>query len=172
MSQLITDLIAFRSIQDGDCIRWTGTMVNGRHPVLFAANAQHLVRRWLWEQERGPIPAGKILRCTCGMLRCIHLGHVQLTTYRAVAEECGAKGLMSGPVRSAKIAATKRAGPQAVLTDDQVAAIRAGTESVTAAAAAYGVSPSTVNRIRRGEMRRDFAGPMAGIVAALVGGAA
>jgi len=172
MIRLITDLIASRSVEDGDCIRWTGTMVNGRHPVIFAAGAQHLVRRWLWEQERGPIPAGKILRCTCGMPRCIHLGHVHLTTYHAVAVECGAKGLMSGPVRSAKIAATKRAGPQAVLTDEQVAAIKAGAESVTAAAAAHGVSPSTVHRIRRGDMRRDFAGPMAGIVAALVGRAA
>jgi hypothetical protein len=50
---------------------------------------------------------------TCETPLCVELGHLTLSTYRKVALEMSRQGLMSGPVRSARIAAAKRAGKQA-----------------------------------------------------------
>lgn len=155
--------IADRVVEDGDCLRWTGSCVNG-HPYIRLSGRSMLVRRALWESERGPIPAGRILRCTCGLQRCINLDHAKLTTYRAVGKELGALGVMSGPVRSARIAAVKRAGKQAKISQQQAREIRHSDESSTVLAARYGLSVSTVCRIRNGQMRREFAGnPFAGL---------
>ncbi len=154
-----------QTVADGDCLRWTGRLQNG-HPCVSQQGRTVLVRRALWEQDRGPIPAGKVLRVTCGMRACLNPEHWRLTTYKSIALECGAVGLMSGHLRSAKIAATKRAGKQAKVTDDQVREIRASAEPGTVLAARHGVSEAFVCRVRQGKVRREFASPFAGLVAA------
>lgn len=146
-------------VEDGDCLRWTGACING-HPAMNKA----LVRRVLWEKKHGPIPAGKILRCTCELKRCINLDHCEVSTYRKVAKECGAQGLMSGPTRSAKIAAAKRSGRQAKVSQDDVRVIRDSTEPGTVLAERYGVSEATISKYRLGHCRREFtANPWQGL---------
>lgn len=148
-----------RVVEDGDCLRWTGSVIrtgNG-HPCRRLPDGRSvLVRRHVWESVRGPIPPGKILRCSCETPLCI--AHVRLTTYRGAALEDGARGLMGGAVRSARIAETKRRGPQAKLTQEAVRAFRAGNESAAEFARRHGVSESVAYRIRRHEVRREFAG--------------
>ena len=155
------------AIEDGDCLRWTGSMVGGRHPA-FTDNTNGrktlLVRRALWERKNGQIPPGKILRCTCDLVRCIEPGHAKVTTYRQVALECGALGLMSGPVRSHRIAVTKRAGPQAKLSDQQVAELRASADPIPVLAERYGISEAYAYSVRRGTARRQIVGPWQGLM--------
>jgi len=148
-----------RVVECGDCLRWTGSVIRTGtgHPCRRLPDGRSvLVRRHVWESLHGPIAAGKILRCTCETPLCI--AHLKLTTYRGVARECAALGLMSGPVRSGRIAATKRAGWQAKITQEAVREFRAGDESAASFARRHGISESVAFRIRRNELRREFAG--------------
>ncbi len=152
------DSIRHLVIEDGDCLRWRAGCSAG-HPSWRVGGKSVLVRRVMFEEEHGPIPRGKILRVTCGMLRCLNREHWRLTTYKAVALECGAAGLMSGHLRSAKIAAVKRSGPQAKISDEDAATIFASGDTCTVLAERYGLNPSTICRIKRGQVRRRFDDP-------------
>lgn len=161
----LLDTFAGRYIEDGDCLRWTGACCNG-HPSFRATNGKTaLVRRALWEEQHGAIPHGKILRCTCETPKCINLCHCVLTTHKRLAKQNGERGLMSGPVRSAKIAATHRARhPKTKLTQDEARAIRDSAETISVLGERYGVAASTAARIKRGEVRREYGGnPFAGL---------
>lgn len=160
----LASYVRARIVDDAGCWRWIGSVCNG-HPTGTVAGRKLLIRRAMIEAERGTIPPGHIVRCTCETRLCVHPAHLRMTTYREVARECGALGLMSGPVRSARIAATKRAGPQARITQEDARAIRASSESLTVLARRYGVSVGFVSQVRRGAVRREFAGnPWAGLV--------
>lgn len=158
------EIIRANTVEDGDCLRWTGACCNG-HPGMRGENGKTvLVRRELWQAKHGPIPAGKILRCTCGTPKCVQIEHCTLTTYKRLALQLGAIGVMSGPVRSAKIAAAKRAGKQAKVTQEDVRAIRASDEPVAVLAGRYGVAEATISKYRLGQMRREFeANPWQGL---------
>lgn len=153
----LLDYVRARCVEDGDCLRWTGTLYNG-HPGGTLDRKKILIRRALYERANGAIPAGKIIRCSCGTPLCVELEHCQLTTYRGVAKECGALGLMSGPVRSARIAEAKRAGDQAKVTQHEARVIRVSDQPLRVLAERYGISESTVSRIKRSEVRREFVG--------------
>lgn len=163
MSALL-DQLAGRYVEDGDCLRWLGGCCGKKqHPALPKSMQEKgksvLVRRRLWEEKHGPIPAGKILHCTCDVPRCINLDHCELTTFKKVAVQCGAMGLMSDPVRSAKIAAAHRERhPFTRITQADARAIRDSDEPGTVLAARYGVSESSVSKIRLGLFRREFHG--------------
>ena len=151
----LADYVSARAVADGDCLRWVGTTYNG-HPGGTVGGKKVLIRRALYEATHGPIPKGRILRCVCETPLCVVC--VKLTTYRAVALECGARGLMSGQVRSARIAAAKRAGRQAKITQDNARAIRQSDDPLSVWSARLNICASTVSKIRRGTLRRDFTG--------------
>lgn len=69
---------------------------------------------------------------------------------------------MSDQVRSAKIAATKRA-QMAKLTIEQVREIRQRTTTIVQAAEKYGVHPSKISLIRRHQIWREHSTPWAGL---------
>lgn len=152
------------AVEDGDCLIWTMSCANG-HPSVRINGKVVLVRRAIWEDMHGPIEPGKILRCTCGSPKCINPEHTVKTTYQRLAKELGAIGVMSGPVRSAKIAATKRAGPTAKLTDADVVRIRTGNETGVALALELGVNEATISRVRLGKVRKDYRSPWGGLLA-------
>ena len=160
----IAEIIGARAVEDGDCLRWTGGCCGKtKHPALPKSAQEKgksvLVRRRLWEDKHGPIPSGKILRCTCETPRCINVDHLVLTTFGKLAKELGAQGVMSGPVRSAKIAATHRARhPLTKLTQEQVREIRASDEPGTVLAKRYGVCEGLISKYRLGRCRREFGG--------------
>ena len=64
---------------------------------------------------------------------------------------------------TARIAAAKRASPQAKITQADAAAIRASTEVLRILAERYGICIGTVSKIRRGICRKDFTSPWAGL---------
>ena len=163
MSKL-NEYVDARSTEDGDCLRWTGTVYNG-HPGGTIDGKKVLIRRELYEAKHGPIPKGRVIRCTCTTPLCVEEEHFQLSTYKAIAKACGALGLMSGPVRSARIAATKRASTQAKITQEAARAIRSSDETGAVLAKRHNLSEATISKIRNHQVRREFAGnPWAGLV--------
>ena len=147
--------------EDGDCLVWQRSCSNG-HPALRVGDKTKLVRRFLWEQGHGAIPAGGIVRMTCNTPKCVSPEHTELTTYRKLAKKLGAFGLMSGPVRSAAIARTKRK-TQAKLTDAAVRDIRTSCETTIVLAARYGVAQAHVSKVRKHKAWRDFTSPFMGL---------
>ena len=155
-------------LEDGDCLRWRAGVAGNGHPTWRIDGRSQLVRRALWADELGPLPEGVVLRVTCGMPRCCNLAHVAAVSRKAIAVECGALGLMSGPVRSARIAAAKRAGPQAKLTEALVREIRTSSESGVSLSRRLGVHEKLVSQIRRGQRWREYGrSPMGQIVEVL-----
>lgn len=159
---LFNDLLS-RTIDDAGCAVWVKSCCNG-HPAFRHHGKTVLVRRALWQDEHGEIPDGKIIRMTCETPKCIHPEHMELTTYQRLGKQLGALGIMSGPVRSAKIAATKRA-KYAKLTPEAVREIRASPETGRAMAAKFNVDEKHISRIRLNRTWREFSSPFAGLVA-------
>lgn len=168
----IRELILSKSLEDGDCLRWTGGKTGTGHPQTRIDGRSVLVRRALWESEKGTIPSGAVLRVFCGASDCVSLDHIKLTTHKQIALDCGALGLMSGQKRSAKIAATKRAGHQAKLSDEAVRIIKSSNRTGVSLARQFGIAQATVSKIRLGKARRDFSSPMSAMCGALMKGAA
>ena len=160
---LFTD-IQHRTIDDAGCAVWRFSCCNG-HPAMRKDGKTMLVRRAIWQDLHGEIEAGKIIRMTCETPKCIHPEHMTLTTYKRLAKEMGAQGKMSGPVRSAKIAATKRA-KYGKLTAEAVSDIRSSPETGRLMAAKYGVDEKHISRIRLNHCWKQFSSPWAGLGAA------
>jgi hypothetical protein len=158
MSDVAEKLLA-NTHDDAGCLVWQGACING-HP---SAGRGEMVRRMLWSALNGPIEPGKIIRCTCQTPKCINPEHLEKTTYRKLGKELGAQGIMSGQKRSAAIARTKRSGPQAKITDEDVRRIRFGSELLRELAADLGISMATVSKIRLGKVRKDFTSPWSGL---------
>jgi hypothetical protein len=156
-SEALLRTLSGRYVEDGDCLRWIAACCNG-HPSMRVNGKSTLVRRVLWERKHGAIPAGHIVRCTCETPRCINVDHCEVTTYRKLGKQLGALGVMSGWVRSAKIAAVKRASQQARISQEDARAIRNSDEKLSVLAARYGISESTASRIKLGRVRREFDG--------------
>jgi hypothetical protein len=158
--QLFTHLID-NIIDDAGCWVWQKSCANG-HPAFRENGKGKLVRREVWKEMKGEIPAGKIIRMTCETNKCVHPEHMVATTYKEVAEHMGKLGLMSGPVRSAKIAAVKRA-TCAKLTDEAVIEIRTSNETGRKLAEKFKVSQSHISKIQKGKCWRQFSSPWAGL---------
>ena len=161
MSTILQKIRAIAT-EEGECLIWPLGCCNG-HPAVRADGKTQLVRRLLWQELHGPIPAGKVIKTSCGDKLCVNADHMLLTTHQRIAAENGKAGIMSGPIRSARIAAVKRAGQQAKLRDADVHRIRLGTETGVQLARELGVSQAHISKVRRGQCRVDFASPFAGL---------
>lgn len=161
MSELSDKLIGSTK-DDGGCKIWRGACTNG-HPSTRLNGKCQLVRRVVWSELNGPIESGKIIRCTCQTPGCINPEHLEKTTYKKLGKEMGAIGLMSGPVRSAKIAATKRASKQSKITEADARRIRYGNETLAVLAAELGINQAHVSKIRIGKAWREFSNPFQGL---------
>lgn len=155
----LLDKLLSNTVDDAGCMVWRGGCING-HP---SAGRGQMVRRMLWVEIHGPIEPGKIIRCTCGTDKCVNPEHLEKTTYKKLGKQLGAIGVMSGQKRSAAIARTKRNGPQAKITDEDVRRIRFGNELLRELAEDLGISQATVSKIRLGKIRKDFTSPWSGL---------
>jgi hypothetical protein len=157
---LFTD-IQHRTRDDAGCAVWRFSCCNG-HPAMRKDGKTVLVRRAIWTDAHGEIPDGKIIRMNCETPKCIHPDHMELTTYKRLGKQLGALGMMSGTVRSAKIAETKRK-KYAKLTAEAVDEIRTSNETGRAMAAKFQVDEKHISRIRLNKCWKQFSNPFAGL---------
>jgi hypothetical protein len=158
--RLFTQLID-RTIDDAGCAVWKQSCCNN-HPAFRKDGKTMLVRREIWKDINGEIPAGKIIRMTCETDKCVTPEHMEVTTYQRLAKQLGKIGAMSGPLRSAKIAATKRA-KYAKLTHDAVIEIRSSNETGKALAEKFQVAQAHISKIQLGKCWKQFSSPWAGL---------
>lgn len=155
------EAIALHTTDDAGCLVWQRACTNG-HPAMRHNSKTTMVRRALWQELHGSIPAGHILHMTCNTHLCVNPECLSLTTPQKLGKKLGAAGMMSGPVRSAAIARAKRK-TQAKLTDTAVQEIRSSTGTGAQLATRYGVSQSHISKIRKHKCWRNFSSPWAGL---------
>jgi hypothetical protein len=157
------DAIRARCIEVGDCLEWQGCMGTGRRnrsqPIV--GRDKQPVRRLLWEAERGPIPSGRIVYCTCGNSRCV--GHLALGK-RGDAHRVRARlGLMrhtpdtlAALTRGARERATAKHSMQQARAVRELAALGVPDALISWAT---DVTPDAVGEIRRGNTWREHMAP-------------
>lgn len=144
-----------------ECWKWT----RARHPKgygqVWLAGKMRRAHRVAWELSNGPIPEGLHVLHRCDNPPCCNPAHLFLGTNADNVQDRDAKGR--------RVAASgdqhySRTNPEAVargeqngrakLTEADVSAIRASTETHREIAAQFGVDRSTISDIRRREIWR------------------
>jgi hypothetical protein len=147
------DAILARCVEEGECWMWAQGLNGAGHPVARHAGTSILVRRRAYELHHGRVPDGRShgLRMTCRNTRCVNPSHIEAVTRSRLIREAkprAAEHYMTF-VRARVAQGTTKLGFAAAR------AIRADLRSCIVVAAEYGVSPSLVTQIRRGEVWRD-----------------
>lgn len=67
-----------KTVRTGDGhLLWNGGRANGR-PAIKRGSRTVYLKRVLWEEVNGPIPAGAVVISTCGERVCIEPSHLAL----------------------------------------------------------------------------------------------
>lgn len=136
-----------------DCWPWTGhTNERGYGTYAYAKGKAGKAHRIAFELTYGPITDGKIVCHFCDNPPCCNPGHLWLGTYAENNADRQAKG------RTVSQFGATYSGPRprgeahgsAKLTEDQAREILARPEHNALLAREYGVSESTIGRLRRG----------------------
>lgn len=151
----LTDVQA-RTIEEGDCLLWTGYAVHGKYPQWNVGGKVQPARRVVYEMVHGYVPKKLQIGTTCGCDLCVQPGHLVARSRVAVM-----RGKPLDLARKLKIARSKRAKSE--LTIDDVRAIRASTATGVEIDAQYGFSAGFASRIRAGLVWRDYAAFGAGL---------
>lgn len=126
---------------DGGCWVWRGL----RYPTQYGRfKKQGGAHRLAYELERGPVPTGYVVCHKCDNRSCVNPEHLFVGTYADNIRDASAKGRTSVGERS----------PRARLTWQIVRNMRAryaAGETAPTLAKEYGVLPSSVWRIVRGD---------------------
>ena len=150
----LRDYLLGNTVQTADgCMRWAGAMNSGQ--ITARVDGEKLnVRTELWRlYGRKPLPPGFCVRSVCGDPLCLAREHMVAEAHAAAIRN------RPRPVHvRAKIAAGKRVNSK--ITMAVVDEIRASTLSERVLAEKFGVHPSMVGRIRRGDSWLSYDGPL------------
>jgi hypothetical protein len=140
-------LIAARSCPESTgCVTWTGYGNQLGYGQIEIDGSVWLAHRLAWTLAHGPIPIGALVLHECDNPKCVRVEHLHLGTHRDNAREKIERG------RAARrYAAHTRVRK---LTDDQVRAIRASSDTHLAIARRFGVARSTISEIRARKRKR------------------
>jgi len=156
----LIDRIKDRCVMCGDCWLWRGYALHGDQPQIKIDGKAQSVRRVLYEAMHGPVPEGKEVARTCEHRNCVF--HAEPQSHSKVGKRVAKTGVYANPARCAKIAATKRRD-EARITWEQAQEMRGCSETLDEAAERYGISRTTVARIRRGQAWKDYSNPFSGL---------
>lgn len=145
--------------EEGECLIWGGG--SAKVPHISFDGSKINVRALVLRAHSVERIDGTMLGCSCGNRKCVEFDHIRQRTRLQHAQHFGKLGAYSGPVKIAKMAATKRA--KSKLDDEKVAAIRISTKSAKALSAEYGVAASYITSIRNRQLWKDYNSPFAGL---------
>ncbi len=128
------------------CLLWTGCVcrkgygqikVGGRKGPVMRAH------RLAWELEKGPVPDGLALLHKCDVPSCCNTDHLRPGTLAQNNADMKAKGRAS---RKARFHSQEH--PRALLTNEDIIAIRADTRTQAAIGAQYGIGQPHISAIK------------------------
>ena len=168
LPQRITDTLALmkildRTVEEGDCLIWTGATGRYGHPLYRASNGPcTYVRREVFRLAGGVLAARVPIATTCDERKCVNADHLVSSTIGKISRKAAKNGAWTVMPRVMKMAATmqKKVGK---LTMSQAREIRQSSESSPVLAARYGVDKTVVTKIKRGKSWRDYSSPWTGL---------
>lgn len=130
------------SRREGECLVWQGCKCNRwGHGTMNVSGRMKLVHRLAYEDKIGLIPSGVFVCHRCDNPSCINVDHLFLGTHAENMADMVAKG-------------RQRRGEShyaAKLTDEIALKIKHSNAQERDLAQQFGVSPSLIGQIRRGE---------------------
>ncbi len=123
------------------CILWTKGKNKLGYGTIGYFGKSLLAHRAVWIVANGPIPAGLSICHRCDVPACINLDHLFVDTHAGNMADMKAKGRQ----RTFRGETSKRAK----LTDAAVREIRASRSPLRVMADRFGVTMSTISRVRR-----------------------
>lgn len=155
LPEITADWLLARAVQRDECLIWKGEAANnGKDPRGVVDNQRFYVRRAIWKAMHDGREAPPLLHIvtSCKQPCCVEPSHlIGRTRSNAL------KGRVMPLSQKAKIAASKRAA--SALSQEQVAEIMASELSGPKEAKRHGISKDMVNKIRAGQLRRDYSNP-------------
>lgn len=140
------------------CLLWLGSCTTLGYPNIRLREGEwDYAYRRMYELAIGPIPGGLRVHRRCEVLTCIAPQHLVLRTVTeslAIAKDAGRLG---GPAHSARMMERAARGEKhgfAKLTDSDVRSIRSDDRLHRQIAESFGVSQSTISRIKSGHKWR------------------
>lgn len=152
--EITVDWLLARVVERDGCLIWKGEASNnGKDPRGVLNNQRFYVRRAVWKAMNGrEPPADWCYGVRCGQDCCVDPAHVIARTRSQVQ-----KGIPKSLATRAKIAATKRAASK--VPQFLIPKILASSLSGAKEAKRHGISKDMVNKIRAGQLRRDYSNP-------------
>lgn len=150
METKIKDRIKPRTVEVGECWEWLGWFSNKSPQIRYKGSAVSL-RRLLWIERVGRNPDGKYIHVSCGNWRCVNPDHLVAKDFKDHAAASARKRSQA----SYKAAAIKVGKKNRKLTVQQAMEIRTSPKPCKQLGEEYGVSHTTINRIKRGLIYND-----------------
>lgn len=135
------------SISENGCWVWRRGQNGDGYGTLTIGGRQHYVHRLAYELSKGAIPEGLEVMHECDNPPCINPDHLVAGTRKDNMRDCVRKGRHGGPPPPQ----LEGKNPAAKLSRAQVRLIKASSNTYRELAVMYGVSPSAVGKIKRGE---------------------
>jgi len=145
-----------KTVEEGDCLIWTGCCANGKWPQWNIDYRPTPVRRTLWEQVHERSAKRLEVGTSCGTPKCVHPDHLV-----ARSRSQRMKGIPLSPANVARVALGRRR--KSKLNIDLVRQIRASDEPGNVVEERLGLKAGYASRIRSGRVWRDHASPFAGL---------
>lgn len=135
-------------VQEDGCWIWQGSDKRSDGYGSIKVNGRVIgAHRYSWMLHRGDIPRGLLVCHRCDVPLCVNPEHLFLGTHQDNNGDCAAKGRAKGGTKTPLPGVTNSSSK---LTEADVHAIRASTETFTALGARFGVSRTQISNIKRG----------------------
>ena len=126
------------------CWLWQATVfTNGYGSFRVTSKNKSVAHRVSWILSHGDIPDGLNVLHKCDVRLCVNPQHLFLGTQLENIADMIRKGRKRLPVQARGMKSTK-----AKLTDQDVYAIRASSDTIRALARQYGVAPNTIDAVK------------------------
>lgn len=147
----IKTLEAMSKWQD-DCLIWNGYSIDGKHPQVCHDGKMWMVRKLVMHLNGRQLPAKAYYKPVCGDPHCIRIEHIKVVDSIRHMVTMAKSVNQNSPARIVKL--QQAAINRRKLTDEQVQEIIASDQSSRALAKIYGVSASTITKVKANKTRR------------------
>jgi hypothetical protein len=147
-----------RTSVEGDCIEWSGYVYAGNNPQISHAGKMVAVRKLVMLLNDRQVPERAYYKTTCCNELCVRLEHIKVVDTKKHMAAMAKNVRHNAPTRIAKLQAA--AVGRRKLSDKQVHDIVMSSESSRALAVIYGVSPSTITKVKGHRARRVVSASM------------
>lgn len=149
--QTIESLMA-RTVAEGDCLEWQGYVYKGNNPQVSHDGKIFAVRKLMMLLSNRKTPTRAYHKTYCGNDLCVRPEHIKVVDCKKHMAEMGRMVSHNAPTRIAKL--QEAAKGRRKLSDDQVQEILLSDQSSRVLSEIYGVSKTTITRVKSNKTRR------------------